>query len=145
MVFLAGSIVCYMGLLSVLAMASPGIGLFGWAMLLVPSTVLDWMHAPAYGLLAWLAVHGLQRRGWPAPYALAVGLLLAFVFGLWTEVAQGQVPGRVPSVKDLLVDAIGICMAGSLVLWQQVSSRTPRRFVAAPSSRLLREFRGAFR
>jgi hypothetical protein len=131
-------IAAYMGLLVVLAVATPGIGPIGHLMLVLPGNFMEWMHAPAYGLLAFLAIRGFQHRGWPISYSLGVGLLFALVFGLWTEVAQASAPGRSPSVDDLVVDSIGIALAGSLVLWQELcpaqfgevtnlSSRWPRR------------------
>ncbi len=137
MVLVASSIVCYMSLLGILAVASPGVGPIGMLMLVLPGDLMEWMHAPAYGLLAWLAIRGFQRRGWPVPYALIVGVLFAILFGLWTEVAQASAPGRSPSVKDLLVDAFGIFVAGSLVLWQWVSSLKPCRLAAVPACRVL--------
>ena len=83
-----------MVVLSVLATASPGIGILGWILLLLPGQLLDCLHAPAYGFLAWLSIIGLYRRRWPLPYALVAGSLFAFLFGLWTETLQGSVPGR---------------------------------------------------
>lgn len=142
MLFVASSIVCYMGLLVVLAMSSPGVGPIGMLMLVLPGDLMEFMHAPAYGLLAWLAIRGFQRRGWPVPYALTVGVIFAIVFGLWTEVAQASVPGRSPSVKDLLVDALGIFVAGSFLLWQRASSLKPGRFLAVPSFRPFRHVIG---
>lgn len=118
MVLLAGSLLTYMLLLSVLATASPGIGLLGWILLLLPGQLLDWLHAPAYGFLAWLSMIGLYRRRWPLPYALAAGSFFALMFGLWTETLQGSVPGRGPELKDLVVDGVGIVMAVAFMLWQ---------------------------
>lgn len=107
-----GAMGCYMAALQLLAVSSPGVGPIGNLMLVLPGDLMEWMHAPAYGLLAWLAVAGLRHRGWPLSYALPVGLAFALVFGVWTEVAQGSVPGREPSIKDLLVNGIGIFLAG---------------------------------
>lgn len=129
----------YMGLLIVLAVATPGVGPIGTLMVMLPGPFTELMHAPAYGYLAFLAIRGFRHRGWPVSYALGVGLLLALVFGVWTEVAQASAPGRSPSVDDLVVDSIGIALAGSLVLWQELRpaqfglvtnalSRWPQRF-----------------
>jgi VanZ family protein len=114
------AIAAYMGFLVVLAVTTPGIGPIGHLMVVLPGTFMEWMHAPAYGLLALLAIRGFRHRGWPVSYALGVGLLFALVFGLWTEVAQASAPGRSPSVDDLVVDGIGIAVAGSLVAWQEL-------------------------
>ncbi len=117
MLLLAGSL-AYMGVLGVLATASPGMGILGWILLLLPGQLLDCLHAPAYGFLAWLSMTGLYRRRWPFLYALAAGSLFALLFGLWTETLQGSVPGRGPEFKDLVVDGVGIVLAAAFVLWQ---------------------------
>jgi hypothetical protein len=118
MLLIAGSILIYMVVLGELAIASPGIGILGWILLLFPGQVLDCFHAPAYGFLAWLSMIALSRRHWPLPYALAAGSLFALFFGLWTETLQGSVPGRGPEFKDLVVDGVGILTAAAFVLWQ---------------------------
>lgn len=116
MLLLAGSLT-YMVVLSVLATASPGIGILGWILLLLPGQLLDCLHAPAYGFLAWLSMTSLYRRRWPFLYALVAGSLFALLFGLWTETLQGSVPGRGSELKDLVVDGVGIVMAAAFVLW----------------------------
>jgi hypothetical protein len=116
MLLLAGSLT-YMVVLGVLATASPGIGILGWILLMLPGQLLDCLHAPAYGFLAWLSMTGLYRRRWPFLYALAAGSFFALLFGLWTETLQGSVPGRGSELKDLVVDGVGIVMAAVFVLW----------------------------
>jgi hypothetical protein len=111
-----GIVLGYMGLLYFGAMITPGVGLSGHLMVQLPVRLLDWAHALGYGLLAMLLTRGLQRRGWPLVYALPVAAAAAFVFGLWTEVFQGAVPGRHPSVDDLVMDAVGIGLASMMML-----------------------------
>jgi len=106
----------YMGLLYFGAIIVPGAGLSGHLMVLVPGSLLEWSHAPGYGILALLLTRGLQRRAWPLAYALPVAAAAALVFGLWTEVFQGSVQGRGASVDDLVTDAIGIGLAMILIL-----------------------------
>jgi hypothetical protein len=106
----------YMGLLSLLATAAPGSGLLGWLLLVFPGHMLDWFHAPAYGVLAWLGITTLRRRRWPCVLALAGGSSLAFVFGMWTETLQISVPGRGLEINDLFIDGIGIVIANMVVL-----------------------------
>lgn len=115
-----GAIAGYMAALELLAVSSPGAGPIGWLMLVLPGEFMEWMHAPAYGFLAWLTLIWLRRRSWPWPYAVPVGLSLALVFGLWTEVAQVSVPGREPSVKDLVVDGVGIVAAAMWIWWREM-------------------------
>lgn len=121
----------YMSLLVGLAVAVPGHGFAGSLLDLVPGDWRDWAHVPAYGLLAWLAMVGFRRRGWPIGYALLVGIVLSGVFGLWTEVAQGTAPGREASAHDLLNDLLGAMMAAALMMWQQLASNRTDGFVAA--------------
>jgi hypothetical protein len=123
MPLLSVALLGYIGILSILATASPGNGPLGLVLLLLPSHILDWLHAPAYGFLAWLGIIGLQRRGWPRPLALTGGCLFASVFGLWTETLQVSVPGRGLEVKDLVTDGLGIVIAGMMVSRQTKSLR----------------------
>jgi VanZ like family len=118
-----GIILGYIGLLYFGAIISPNVGLAGYLLVQVPASLLEWAHAPGYGILAIMLTRGLQRRGWPRTYALPVAAAAAFVFGLWTEVLQGSVQGRAASVDDLVTDALGIGIAMTLMLSETVRSR----------------------
>jgi hypothetical protein len=118
-----GIVLGYMGLLYFGAIIVPGVGLFGHLMVQVPGSLLEWAHAPGYGILAVLLTRGLQRRAWPLAYALPVAAAAALVFGLWTEVFQGSVQGRGASVDDLVTDAVGIGLATLLMLSATVRDR----------------------
>jgi hypothetical protein len=118
-----GIVLGYMGLLYFGAIIVPGVGLFGHLMVQVPCNLLEWAHAPGYGILAMLLTLGLRRRAWPLAYALPVAAAGAFVFGLWTEVFQGSVQGRGTSVDDLVTDAIGIGLATIAMLSETVRNR----------------------
>lgn len=141
MLFIASMVAGYMMLLVGLALAAPGIGFTGSLLDLLPGDWRDWAHVPAYGLLAWLAMLGFRRRGWPIPYALFTGLLFSTVFGLWTEVAQGATPGREASFHDVLKDLLGGMMAATLMLWQHRTARLSPRvlFVRKTNLRSLME------
>ena len=89
MVLLAGSLLTYMLLLSVLATASPGIGLLGWILLLLPGQLLDWLHAPAYGFLAWLSMIGLYGASLATPLCARRRFLLCL--DVWA--LDGNAPG----------------------------------------------------
>jgi VanZ family protein len=114
MLIFSATLLGYIGILSVLATVPPGNGLLGYILQLLPSQILDSLHAPAYGLLAWLGIIGLRRRGWPHSLALIAGCLFALVFGFWTETLQLSVPGRGLEIKDLVTDGLGIAIAGIL-------------------------------
>ncbi len=118
-----GIILGYMGLLYFGAIIAPEVGFAGHLLLQVPASLLEWAHAPGYGILAILLTCGLQSRTWPWAYALPVAAAAAFVFGLWTEVFQGSVQGREASVDDLLTDALGIGLAMIVMLSKSARSR----------------------
>lgn len=111
-----GAAIGYMMILCFGAMIAPGVGMSGRALIHVPPALLEWAHAPGYGCLAWLLTRGLRRRGWPILYAVFAASSSAFVFGLWTEVLQGLVPGRSTSSDDLVVNAGGIVLMACAVL-----------------------------
>lgn len=110
-----GILLGYMGLLYFGAIIAPGVGLSGHLLVQLPAWLVDWAHAPGYGLLAILLTHGLQRRAWPLGYALMMAGTTAFAFGLFTELRQGSVPGRYSSIGDLLVNAVGIGIAAMVM------------------------------
>lgn len=127
MPLLSAAIVGYMILLVLLATASPGIGWLGSILPLFSKQLLDSLHGPAYGLLAWFSIAGLLRRGWPSSSALAVGSLFAFMFGCWTETLQISVPGRGLEVRDVVIDTIGILTAAVIVLRQSAVAQSTRK------------------
>ncbi len=108
----------YMMLLCFGAMIAPGVGMSGRLITQMPPALLEWAHAPGYGILAWLLTRGLCRRGWPISYAVFAASSAAFVFGMWTEVFQGFVPGRSTSADDLAVNAGGIALIACVMLAQ---------------------------
>lgn len=112
-----------MGLLTLLAIASPGVGLIGAAMMIVPADLRGWSHLPLYGGFAWLVIHSLQVRGWPLAASVTVGAAFSMLFGLWTELAQISAPGREPSIDDLLLDGLGISTAATVLWFRSTSSR----------------------
>jgi len=126
MTLLPATILAYLGLLSVLATASPGHGLLGRVLLALPSQVLDCLHIPAYGLLAWIGIAGLQQRGWPLSSAVTASSLFAVAFGLWTETLQLSIPGRGLEFKDLVSDGIGIAAAGIAAYRRSTRARPTR-------------------
>ena len=134
MVLLILAIAAYMLLLSLLAIVTPGLGLSGSLLTVVPDAWRDFAHAPAYGLLAYLVIWGLHRSGWSLPSSLLTGLSVPLLFGLYTELLQHQVPGRAASAQDVLADLLGAVIAGSIVLFQTAALRAWR---LAPQPRLL--------
>jgi hypothetical protein len=119
----AAMVAGYMGLLTLLAIASPGVGLMGAAMMIVPVDLRGWSHLPLYGGLAWLVIHSLQVRGWPTAASVIVGASFSILFGLWTELAQISAPGREPSIEDFLLDGLGVATAATMLWFRSTSSR----------------------
>lgn len=80
------------------------------------AVVQNFLHAPAFGMLALLWILTLPRRGsWPAPTTLERALVVALTlgYGIIDELHQASVPGRDLSVFDLMTDAT----AAVCVLW----------------------------
>lgn len=113
-----GTALGYMMILCFGAIIAPGVGVSGRLIAQMPPALLEWAHAPGYGFLAWLLAGGLRGRGWPVSYAVFAASSAAFVFGLWTEVFQGCVPGRSTSSDDLAVNAGGIALIACVMLVQ---------------------------
>jgi VanZ family protein len=105
----------FMVLLGIGAMITPGVGVAGSLLALVPQPVTEYSHVPAYGLLTWLLTSSLKERDWPKRTALWVGAVAAMVFGLWMEILQEFVPGRVVDISDVASNAIGIGLASLLI------------------------------
>jgi hypothetical protein len=124
MLRLVATVASYMGLLTLLATASPGVGFLGDGITIVPAELRGWSHVPLYGGLAWLIIYSLRVRGWPIAQAAIVGAAISMLFGLWTELAQVWAPGREPSIEDLLFDGLGIAMAAGLFSMRTSASRT---------------------
>lgn len=111
MLRLALTTASYMGLLTLLAVATPGVGLVGVGISIVPDHLRGWAHVPMYGGLAWLVIYSARARGWPVASAVIVGVAFSMTFGVWMELAQISAPGREPSIEDLLFDGLGVIMA----------------------------------
>lgn len=128
-----GSVLIYMGLLGFGATTSPGVGILGRLIEMLPQPVTELSHAPAYGLLTWMLSGALQRYGWSQHYALFVAILTAFVFGIWMEIFQSFVPGRAMEGGDVLMNGIGIGTTALLILWREKSIDSRVKVVPARS------------
>jgi VanZ family protein len=78
------------------------------------------LHACGYGFLALLAVTLPVRNYWRWFFA---GLLA--LHGVATEIGQTFVPGRVGSVRDVLIDWGGVVLG--VLVWRVLVRRTARR------------------
>lgn len=110
-----GTSLLYMVLLGFGSLITPGVGISGRLLEFFPRPFSEFSHVPAYGLLTWLLASGLRGREWPRGVALCVAVQAALVFGIWMEVFQGVVPGRVVEIGDVLMNAMGIGAASLLI------------------------------
>jgi len=116
-----------MVLLAFGAIATPGVGIAGSMLAVLPQPVTEYSHAPAYALLTWLLTGGFQNRGWSKQMALRLGVMAAMVFGVWMELLQGFVPGRTVDIQDVAFNAIGIGLAALVI----EAAPEPRAFTFA--------------
>jgi VanZ family protein len=77
---------------------------------MIPPTVQDLLHIPAYGVLVLLWTSALRARGLAERWSLCAALPLASACGGMIEIYQAWVPGRIPSVVDFLCNAVGILL-----------------------------------
>lgn len=75
-------------------------------------------HALAYGILAWLFLRALRGNGPVSCRLRVVSVVLAVVYGASDEIHQAFVPGRHPSLVDLLTDGAGASLA-MLLEWRR--------------------------
>jgi len=71
-------------------------------------------HAAIFGILAWLLLVAFGAFGTPGRSAWTVrmvAVLVAAAYGVIDEVHQSFVPGRMPSVGDVLADGLGALLA----------------------------------
>jgi VanZ family protein len=77
---------------------------------LVPPTVQNLLHVPAYNLLPILWILALRTSGMTARRSLYVALPVACAYGGIVELWQLSVPGRFASMTDFLFNNMGIVM-----------------------------------
>jgi len=80
-----------------------------------------WLHGLAYAGLAVTLAYALQDSPWRDRTVLAVGFVVAVVYGGGIELLQGSLAGRTAAVDDLLVNAVGAAVAA--VCWRIVTRR----------------------
>ena len=125
------AILFFMGLLGLGATITPGVGLFGGFIVMLPQWVTELSHIPAYGILTWLLTLSLQRHGMFRTNALLAGGLGATLFGMGMEFCQAFVPGRVVDAGDVMLNSVGVVAAAIVMCRQPVSDRPAERRSAA--------------
>jgi len=109
----------YMVLLFILS-SVPGSGEGGRLMELVSPTAANIAHVPAYGLLALLCILTLRDHGVTERRSMWVAFLVASGYGALTELYQFWVPGRYPSVLDVMSNIAGSLLFVWLYWWLKV-------------------------
>jgi VanZ family protein len=77
-----------------------------WFLLLVGPTVMNLLHIPAYGLLAFFWRWCLDRY-MAARAAVWLAFILTVGFGLFQEWYQSMIPGRFASLMDVIFNTLG--------------------------------------
>jgi VanZ family protein len=78
-------------------------------------------HATVFGVLAWLFVRALRGSGAVSDRLRLLSLGLAVAYACSDEIHQALVPGRHPSLVDVLIDGLGATGAMLLHRWWQAS------------------------
>ena len=89
-------------------------------------------HLIAYGILGFLLAAALQESGAGPRRAARLALVLAVLYGVSDEWHQSFVPGRDPSLGDLLADAIGAALGVTLHAVRITTALVRRQRAARP-------------
>lgn len=89
-------------------------------------------HLVAYGILGFLLAAALQESGAGPRRAARLALVLAVLYGISDEWHQSFVPGRDPSLGDLLTDAIGAALGITLHAIRTTAASGRRQRAARP-------------
>jgi hypothetical protein len=83
----------------------PGREILAWGW---PARWLDWVHVPLFAGMAAVTLWAVV--GAPRPVRAALVMAVCLVFAVSDEWHQSYVPGRVSSLADLRLDALGIAL-----------------------------------
>ncbi len=103
---------------------------------LVSATVANMLHVPAYGLLALMSIFTLRDHGVTEHRSMCVAFLVASGYGALTELHQVWIPGRFPSVFDVMLNAAGSFIFVWLYWWVSGKWRIKSRELRALNSKL---------
>ena len=75
------------------------------------------LHGTEYFLLFSLAANAFRKslKGWLTSYPYTLAFTYCLLMGAATEIAQLNVPGRVPDIKDWVVDGLGAALAWTVI------------------------------
>jgi VanZ family protein len=87
----------------------------GPRILFVPPTIHNLLHVPAYALLAALWWRARRAAGAAPTAALITAVLVTVLYGVLDEIHQYFVPGRMLSLTDALLNAVGALLTALVV------------------------------
>ena len=106
----AGGVLALLYMAAVVYVSSlPGRTLASWGW---PPSWLDWVHVPLFAGMALVTLRAVV--GPPRPVRAAIVMAACLIFGASDEWHQRYVPGRVSSLADLRLDALGIAIGIAL-------------------------------
>lgn len=112
----------YMGLILILSLIPDTHELSGF-LALVSKEAQNLLHIPAYGILAVLWMRAIMAYGLTELRSIFVAFVIASGYGALMELAQAWIPGRFPSISDLIFDITGILLF--IWLYRQIKFRVP--------------------
>ena len=99
----------YTIVLTSIALTSPNAeGPTGAIISLAHPTVANFLHIPAYAMLAGLLMHSLRSLNVEIGKTLAFTILISFLHGTFMECFQAMIPGRCASISDGILNLVGI-------------------------------------
>jgi len=85
--------------------------------------LLSLLHIPMFALLVLLWMHALTREWLETVPAVATCLVVGTALAVGTEVLQYWIPGRWPSVADVVRNFLGLALGISLFFWLGLDRR----------------------
>jgi VanZ family protein len=74
----------------------------------IPSTWQNALHVPMFALFVFLLLDGTKPLSLQRGTRFLLAIALAIVFGIVLEIIQIPIPGRYPSLNDILFNLLGV-------------------------------------
>jgi len=82
----------------------------GYIIGFVTPRIQNFLHIPAFGLLAILGIVTLRNRGFTEHRSILLAILLSAAYGGIIEICQFWIPGRFASLMDFFLNVTGILL-----------------------------------
>ena len=93
-----------------MASSIPDHGDGGFILGFVTPRIQNFLHIPAFGVLAILGIVTLRNRGFSEHRSILLGILLSAAYGGVIEFWQLWIPGRFASLMDFFLNVTGILL-----------------------------------